>query len=75
MLGDKSAKRLSERSKLVLTRYPYNQTVNKYLASIRMDNYEDVDGLLIASFDADVYMVTHQDALFKINVTELIINV
>ena len=40
-----------------------------------MDNYEDVDGLLIASFDADIYMVAHQDALFKINVTELIINI
>lgn len=75
MLGNKSAKRLSEHSKLVLTRYPYNQTVNKYLASIRIDNYEDVDGLLVASFDADVYMVAHQDALFKINVTELIIKI
>lgn len=75
MLGDKLAKRLSEHSKLVLTRYPYNQTENKYLASICMDNYEDVDGLLVASFDADVYMVAHQDALFKINVTELIIKV
>lgn len=75
MLGDKLAKRLSEHSKLVLTRYPYNQTENKYLASIRMDNYEVVDGLLVASFDADVYMVAHQDALFKINITELIIKV
>lgn len=75
MLGDKLAKRLSEHSKLVLTRYPYNQTENKYLASICMDNYENVDGLLVASFDADVYMVAHQDALFKINVTELIIKV
>lgn len=41
MLGNKSAKRLSEHSKLALTRYPYNQTENTYLASIRMDNYED----------------------------------
>ena len=75
MLGNKFAKRLSEHSKLVLTRYPYDQTVNKYLASIHMDNYEDVDGLLIASFDVDVYMVAHQDALFKTNVTELIIKI
>lgn len=74
MLGNKFAKRLSEHSKLVLTRYPYDQTANKYLASIRMDNHEDVDGLLIASFDVDVYMVAHQDALFKTNVTELVIN-
>ena len=75
MLGDKLAKRLSEPSKIVLTRYPYNQTENKYLAFICMDNYEDVDGLLVASFDADVYMVAHQDGLFKINVTELIIKI
>ena len=39
MLGDKFAKRLSEHSKLALSRWPYDQTVNKYLASIRMDNY------------------------------------
>ena len=74
MLGNKFAKRLSEHSKLALSRWPYDQTVNKYLASIRMDNYEDVDGLLIASFDVDIYMVAHQDALFKTNVTELVIN-
>lgn len=75
MLGNKFAKRLSEHSKLALSRWPYDQTVNKYLASIRMDNHEDVNGLLIASFDVDVYMVTHQDALFKANVTELIIKI
>ena len=75
MLGNKFAKRLSEHSKLALLRYPYDQTVNKYLASIRMDNHEDVNGLLMASFDIDVYMVAHQDALFKTNVTELIIKI
>ena len=75
MLGNKFAKRLSEHSKLALSRWPYDQTVNKYLASIRIDNYGDVDGLLMASFDVDVYMVAHQDELFKTNVTELVIKI
>ena len=40
-----------------------------------MDNYEDVGGLLMISFDADVDIVRLQDMSVVINVTELIIKI
>lgn len=74
MLDDKSARRISEHSKFIITKNSLDQEF-PYHAQINIDNYEDVDGPLIASFDVDVYMVAHQDALFKTNVTELIIKI
>lgn len=69
-------KRISDHSKFKL--FPnvhggYYQ--NEYYACVEMNNYEDVGGLLMISFDADVDIVRLQDMSVVINVTELIIKI
>lgn len=68
-----SERRISEHSKFIITKNSLDQEF-PYHAQINIDNYEDVGGLLMISFDADADIVRLQDMSVVINVTELVIN-
>ena len=74
MLDDKSARRISEHSKFIITKNSLDQEF-PYHAQINIDNYGDVNGLLMLSFDSDVNIYGVGDILFTINVTELIVKI
>lgn len=73
---ERAIKRISDHSKFKL--FPnvhggYYQ--NEYYACVEMDNYEDVGGLLMISFDCDVKLLSDGDISFALNITELVIKI
>lgn len=74
MLGKRSAKRISQHSEIMITRDIYSNQKNAYLILANIRDYEDIDGLLMISFDCDVKLLSDGDISFALNITELVIN-
>lgn len=74
MLGKRSAKRMSQHSEIMITRDIYSNQKNAYLILANIRDYEDIDGLLMISFDCDVKLLSDGDISFALNITELVIN-